>query len=154
MTRKRMIIYAIAILIIVGIVIGHSKGKALDKESKAYVDQVVPLICANLNMDTMSKYASKELLSSATPEKFEITFIWFKGLKEFKEFKESSGQAYMSVGKPVTGRYTAKVEFETGPAIVHILVIKKSENWKVQSFKIQSPALKMEDLFYIEESRR
>ena len=130
---------------VVGIAVVAVKGTALDKESKAYVDKVVPIICADLRTETLSRYASKELLASATPEEFEKIFAWFKKLGKFKEFKESSGQANMSyttqAGKSITGQYVAQVEFETGPAQVVIVTVKTGDAWKIQMFKINSPAL-------------
>lgn len=137
-----------AVLIVagaVGIAVVAVKGRALDMESKAYVDRVVPIICADLRAETLSKYASKELLASARPEEFEKVFTWFKKLGKFKQFKESSGQAHMSyttqAGKSITGEYVAQVEFETGPAQVQIVTVKTGDQWSIQRFHINSPAL-------------
>jgi hypothetical protein len=149
MKKTFMILGGVFVVLIVAAAIGIGivavKGSALDKESKAYVDRVVPIICADLNADTLSKYASKELLASATPEEFEKIFTWLKKLGAFKQFKESSGQANMSYttqnGKSITGRYVAQVEFEAGPAQVNIVTVKTGDEWKVQMFRINSSAL-------------
>ncbi|MBW1851029.1 MAG: hypothetical protein JRJ15_06285 [Deltaproteobacteria bacterium] len=47
------------ILAVIGIAVVAVKGTALDKESKAYVDRVVPVVCADLRFETLSQYASK-----------------------------------------------------------------------------------------------
>jgi hypothetical protein len=67
------------------------KGKALDKESKAYVDKVTPTILANLNKETLFSYASDELKDSASPTEFNKIFNWFAKLGQFKEYKGSNG---------------------------------------------------------------
>ena len=135
----------LVVFAVIGIAVVAVKGTALDKESKAYVDKVVPMICADLRLETLSQYASKELLASAPPEEFEKIFKWFRKLGAFKEFNESSGEAHMSyttqAGKSIVGQYVAQVEFETGPAEVQIVTVKKGDEWKVQAFKVNSPAL-------------
>ncbi len=135
----------LVVLAVVGIVVVATKGSALDKESKAYVDRIVPVICTDLTFDSISQHASAELLSSAPQEEFEKVFTWLRKLGEFKEFKGSSGQTHMyyttPAGKSITGQYVAQVEFETGPAQVQIVTVKKDDEWKVQLFKINSPAL-------------
>ncbi len=149
MKKTLMILGAIfAVLIVVGI-IGFSllavKGKALDKESKAYVDEVAPIILSNLNKETLFRYASDELKNSASLEEFDKIFIWFGKLGQFREYKGSSGQANILVttqkGKQITGRYEAKAEFESGPATIRIATIKKENGWQVMGFHINSMAL-------------
>jgi hypothetical protein len=137
-----------AFLVIAG-VIGFSviaiKGAALDKESKAYVDEVTPKILANLNKENLFQYASDELKNSASPEEFDKIFNWFAKLGPFKEYKGANGQANISItterGKQITGVYEAQAEFEKGPATIKITVIKKGDNWQVIGFNIKSMAL-------------
>jgi len=137
-----------AILIVAG-VIGISivavKGAGLDRESKAYVDEVTPKILADLNKETLFQYASDELKNSASSEELDRIFNWFSKLGQFKEYKGSSGQACISVtterGKQITGSYQAQAEFENGPATINITIIKKGNNWQVIGFRINSMAL-------------
>jgi hypothetical protein len=137
-----------AVLIVVG-VIGFSflavQGGALDEESKAYVDDVTPKILASLNQETLFQFASDELKNSAPQEEFDKIFNWFGKLGKFVEYKESKGQANISVttqnGKQITARYEAQAEFEAGPATIKVTVIKKEESWQVIGFNITSMAL-------------
>jgi hypothetical protein len=139
------IFIVLIVLLAIGIAVVATKGSALDKESKAYVDETVPVICSDLRMETLSKYASQELLNSALPAEFEKLFNGFKKLGEFKKYKESSGQAMMSYtaqhGKTITAEYLAQVEFDTGPAQIRVFAVKKGDQWKIQGFLINSPAL-------------
>lgn len=78
-------------------------------------------------------------------EQFETVFAWFGKLGAYKAFKGSSGQANMAYttqgGKSITGEYVAEVAFETGPAEVKIVTVKRGDTGKIQWFKINSPAL-------------
>lgn len=136
------------ILIVAGVIVVSIlavKGTALDKESKAYVDEVVPKILSNLNKEILFQYASDELKNSATPEEFDKIFKLFAKLGTFKEYRGSAGQSNISLttekGKQITGVYETHAEFENGPATINITVIKKGNNWQVIGFNINSTAL-------------
>ena len=149
MKKTLMILGGIFAILFVAVVIGISvlaiKGKALDEESKAYVDKVTPIILGNLNKETLFQHASDELKNSASPEEFDKIFNLFSKLGKFKEYKGSSGQANISVtterGKQITGIYQAQAEFENGPATIKLTVIKKGDNWQIIGFNIDSMAL-------------
>ena len=136
------------VLIVAG-VIGLSilvvKGSALDEESKAYVDDVTPIILANLNQETLFQFASDELKNSASQGDFDKIFKWFRTLGKFVEYKDSTGQANISVttqnGEKITAYYEAQAEFEAGPATIKVTAIKKGESWQVIGFNITSMAL-------------
>jgi len=138
--------FAALILVgVVGFVVIALKGSALDKESKAYVDEVAPKILADLRTETLLTYASDELKNAVKPEDMDRLFAWFRKLGRFKEYKGSKGEAKISLttqaGKVITGQYVAQAEFDTGPAQVQIVTVKKGDKWFVQMFGINSAAL-------------
>lgn len=148
--KKTLIILGVIFIVLVVIgVIGFSilavKGSALDKESKAYVDKVTPIILSNLKKETLFQYADEQLKNSVKPEEFEKIFNWFTKLGKFKEYKESKGQATISItpksGKVITGYYEAQAEFETGPATIKVTTIKRGNDWKIIGFHINSTTL-------------
>ena len=149
MKKTLMILGGIFAILIIVAVIGFSimamKGKALDEESKAYVDKVTPIILSDLNKETLFKYASDELKNSASQIEFDKIFNFFTKLGRFKEYKGSMGQANISVttekGKQITGRYEAQAEFEKGPATIKITTLKKNDKWQIIGFHINSMAL-------------
>jgi hypothetical protein len=135
-------------LVIIGIIafgIFAIKGSSLDKECKAYIDEVTPKILSNLSKETLFRYAGDQLKNSAKPEEFEKIFRWFSNLGEFKEYQGSKGQVNVSMttksGKVITGYYEAKAGFETGPATIKMITIKKGDDWKIIGFQIYSMAL-------------
>ncbi|UCC23494.1 MAG: hypothetical protein JSW23_05435 [Planctomycetota bacterium] len=140
-----VIFAGLIVLGVIGFGVLAVKGTALDKESKAYVDEVTPAILANLKKETLFQYASDELKNAASEEEFDKMFDFFAKLGQFKEYKGSTGQANISVtterGKQITGIYEAQAKFENGPATVKITTIKKGDNWQVLGFHITSMAL-------------
>ncbi len=139
------IFIVIVIVAVIGFTFLAIKGCALDEEGKAYVDEVVPIILTDLNQTTLFKYATPELKESATQEEFEKLFKWFKHLGQFKEYKDSAGQATISYtvnkGKLIYAEYVAQVEFETGPATVFVAAVKRNGKWFIHGFHINSKAL-------------
>jgi hypothetical protein len=136
-------VFAVLLVVaVIGLIILASKGNALDKESKGFVDLVVPKILTDLSKDILFQYASDELKGSATGEEFDRMFHWFGQLGKFKEYKESKGQAKMFVspqsGKQITGEYVAQAEFENGPATIIVNTIKTAGKWQIKGFRINS----------------
>jgi hypothetical protein len=130
------------IIAILGLVSSSAKINNLGKEAKAFVDQTVPIICSDFNFDSFKKYASNELLNSESPSENEKLFGYFKKLGKFVTYEGSSGFASMNYhqneGNTITGIYTAKAEFETGPAEIYVQTIKIGDAWLYYSFKIDS----------------
>ena len=131
--------------VVIGIATVAIKGSALDKESKAYVDIVTPIILADLRKDTVLKYASDDLKKISKPEDLDKLFAWFKRLGTFQKYNGSTGQAHISMttqsGKVISGQYIADADFDTGPAQIKIVTIKKGDEWFIQMFNIGSMAL-------------
>ena len=136
------IFLAVVIIGIIGFSILAVKGSALDRESKAYVDKVVPIILSNLKKEIFLQYADDQLKNSVKPEELDRIFNWFSKLGKYKE---SKGQAIISItpktGEVITAYYEAQVEFETGPATIKVTTIKKGNEWKIIGFHINSMAL-------------
>jgi hypothetical protein len=140
------LVFAVLIVLgVVGIAVIVIKGTALDKESKAYVDEVAPKILADLRKETLFAYSSDELKNAAKPEEMDKLFAWLKRLGQFKEYKGSTGQACIGfltqTGTVTTGQYVAQAEFESGPAQVQITIVKRDGKWFLRLFRITSMAL-------------
>lgn len=120
-------------------------GPGLDQESKAYVMETVPVLCSTFDLDTFQKHSSPELLKAAPPEELAKILIWFKRLGQFGRVVDVTGASNVSFvlgsGKVVTAKYRAKVEFETGPASIEIVLVKRDDGWRYRLFTINSMAL-------------
>ncbi len=144
--KKALIILGVLILAgAAGVSTLVVKGVALDKESKAYVDEVTPKILSNLTKETFFQYASDELKKAATTEEFDKMFNFFGKLGKFKEYKGATGGANISLttenGEVITCSYQAQAAFENGPATVSIKAVKRGNTWQIIGFHINSIAL-------------
>lgn len=139
------IFLVLVIVVVILISFATVKGKALDTESRVYVNKVVPIILEDLNKDKLFEYSSKELINSASTEEFDNFFVLVKKLGEFKGAEDAVGGArisYMSnEDNNTTAQYKVNAEFETGQAVVSIGIVKRDEKWLITGFRIDSDAL-------------
>lgn len=135
------IFFAIVLVWTIRFVVLTGKEPDLDKESKAYVDTVIPKILANISKETLFTYSDDELKKSPNSE-FEKAFKYFDKLGKFVEYKGSKGQAKISIKtgsvKVITAYYEADVEFTTGPATAKVTIVKRGNDWKIIGFYINS----------------
>jgi hypothetical protein len=133
---------AIIVVVAIGAVFLIVKGLALDKESKEYADSSIRAVSETWDIKQFQDRESKEF-RSATPEKdLEQLFTAFRKLGKLKEYKGSTGQAMMSAttqrGQMTTAKYAANADFEAGPAVIEINLIKHGERWEILGFRVNS----------------
>ncbi|MBN1637311.1 MAG: hypothetical protein JW920_12400 [Deltaproteobacteria bacterium] len=141
-----VVFVAITILLSVfGIGIVSMRNAALEKECRAYVDQIVPAILTDMSVETLSGFASDEMLSVIPKEELEEGFTCFSKLGEFNSYIGCDGRTStwgsLKNGRMITGDYVAQADFETGPATVELLLLKKEGQWSILGFHINSEAL-------------
>jgi len=99
-------------LIVIGVVIFcifARDGKRLDAQSKAYVDQVVPVIARSWNVNDFYPYISPELSKVAPREKIEPLFAALaQRLGPIKEYQGSTGDSNVS--------YKTSLDFHGAPS--------------------------------------
>lgn len=130
------------IIAIVGFVLLASKGKRLDKESKQYVDEAIVSIVSGWEKQELIKRASPELMAAVNDDGLNKVFDLFQRLGNLKEYKGPEGQSNISLttqhGKVITADYTAKADFDAGPAEIKVSLIKHGNNWQILKFNIDS----------------
>ena len=134
------IFLVLMILGVVGIGIVAVKGTALDKESKAYVDEAVPAILSGWDKQQLVSRASPEFMQAVKGDDLEKLFGMFHRLGTFKSYDGAKGDSNMSVtnnGKVISAVYVANATFDTGPATVKISLIKH-DNWQILGFHVDS----------------
>jgi hypothetical protein len=124
----------------IGIGVAIYKGTALDRESKAFVDEAVPAIVAT--------WSRQQLLDLATPElreKLEADnglFDAFSRLGPLVEYEGAKGQATMSYttssGSIVSASYVAKARFKNASATIRIGLTKQDGRWMIHGFYVDS----------------
>lgn len=132
----------IIVLGIVGVTILAVKGRALDKESKQYVDAAVPAIVSGWDITEIQKRASPEFKAAVKAEDLEKLVGMFRRLGKLKAYNGAKGDANISVtsqhGKVISAAYIASADFDTGPAEIKMSLIKHGDQWQLLGLHINS----------------
>src|SRR5271166_5347354 len=127
-------IFLLGILVLAGVAFGLLllKGRALNAESKAYVDETVPAI--------VKTWSQEELLAHAAPQ-FAVRFQAAEAQRGFGQMSRlggltryigSRGSANITFGKwnyAIVAQYQAECEFEHGAGIVELDIVKDHGTW-------------------------
>lgn len=149
MKRLLLVLGVIFLCIIVIGVIGFSiaayHGTKLDKSSKAYVDEVAPIIISSWNVQELINRASPEFLNVVPRDKLDAMFKMLSDkLGALKSYKGSKGGSFMNLsqsGKVITASYVVKATFEKADAEIKISIIQHNEKWQLLEFRVNSKAL-------------
>jgi uncharacterized RDD family membrane protein YckC/energy-coupling factor transporter ATP-binding protein EcfA2 len=118
---------------------------ALDKESKAYADSAIPAIVSTWSEKELLDRASPEFKQSVTTDQLGRKFRSFSGLGPLQKCEPAEGQTTMSFteqgDRVISAQYTAKATFDKGEASIKLGLIKHGDQWQIQSFDVDSPAL-------------
>ena len=148
--KKLLIVLGIIFVCIIVIgVIGSSiaayHGTKLDKNSKAYVDEVIPVIVSSWNSQELIYRASPELLKIMPQDKVDGMFKMLSGklggLKKYKGSKGSSFVNFSSSGKVITASYVVQAAFEKADAEIKISIIQHNNKWQILEFFVNSATL-------------
>lgn len=130
------------VVIVVAVVFLVPKGRALDRESRQFTDDVVPKIVLEWKQEELWKQASRGFKAAATKEDLNKLFLMFQRLGGLKEYKGASGEANISItiknGIVITANYTAKADFDAGPATINIVLVERNESWQILGFRVDS----------------
>lgn len=142
MKKILMFLGGVFLVLIVVIVILAIKANALDKESKQYVDTVIPAITSDWNIKEVEDRASPEFKAAVNNEDLNKLFGMFRKLGKLKEYKGCKGDSNISLttgqGKVITAAYVVNADFDTGPAEIYISLIKHGDLWQILGLRINS----------------
>ncbi len=118
----------------------HHFGSKLNLESKEYAEATIKNIITDWNARALIDNASIELLETSSPGQLS-SFIesWSAKLGRLKHYGGVQGQADLSLSsiyKIVTGRYTAKADFQKGTAEIVLLITKYNKKWHITEFRV------------------
>jgi hypothetical protein len=119
---------------------GSIVGPELDKESKDWVDKIVPEIISSWDVDGIISNSSSELLRVTPREKLKKLFTTLSNeLAHLKEYKGATGESWIDFNngvKTITAVYIAEAVFTKGSAQIAIRGIKEADGWKLCSFHV------------------
>ena len=143
--RTLLIAFAVVFFLsfIILIIFSAKTDENLNKESKQYVDNVIPKIIKNFDENVFLEYAAPELVKNIPKEKIEKIFKMYKKLGTFEKYLGSKGKAkvsfaIMQLKKWTYAKYTCKAQFTTGEAIIKVTIIKENNQWYIYHLKINS----------------
>jgi hypothetical protein len=145
----RKFLYILGALTLIGLVAGIIglgvvvyEGRALDAESKAFIDSAVPAISATWSKQQLLDRATPELRASVKPEALNALFDGLSRLGPLMEYEGAKGDATMSYmagsGSTVSASYVAKARFQNGAAIFRIALRKRDGRWMIHNFHVDS----------------
>lgn len=141
-SRYRIAILAVvvAVAVIAGSRLSPEKKPAPGADAAAYVDAAVVAICTDWNRDRLIDRASPELaaaLQSTDPKEY---FVELSSVGPLKKYEGATGEAKTVVyngNAKTTADYTARAEFERGPATINISLVKFNEgDWQIAQFQV------------------
>jgi hypothetical protein len=119
------------------------KGRALDAESKAFIDDAIPAIATAWSKQQFLDRAAPELRARVKPEELNAIFDRFSQLCPLVEYQGASGRATMSymsgIGSTVSAAYIAKARCQNGSATFRIGLLKRDGRWMIRDFYINTP---------------
>jgi hypothetical protein len=130
------------VVVVVGVGLGVAliKGKALDAESKAFVDSAIPAIAATWSKQELLDRATPELRDIAKPEQLNAVFDRLSQLGPLVKYEGATGQATMSYmlgsGSTVAASYVAKAQFQNGGATFRVVLRKREGRWMIYNFHV------------------
>jgi len=141
------IFFALLVIMTIALGIAFYKGSALDDESRKYVEATVPPILSTWSVAKLKESSSPQLLE-VLENGAETTARLFEKLStlgQLQKFYDVTGEASMNAstehGNSITANYTAKADFENGPAIITISLIRLNEKWLLLRLNVNSEAL-------------
>jgi len=151
MRRSFLVSAAVSVALIVaafiglGAVTGYGRQGDLNKESKAYIDRVLPVIVSSWDRQELINHASAEFLRFNPPEMIDKWFGRFsQGLGCMREYCGSRGNARVDnsqvLGRITTAVYEASAVFEKAPATIQVAMILRGDKWEILEFRLHSDA--------------
>jgi len=154
MRKKILILCGLALLVIM--FIGRNyfvtiRYSPLDGSSKSFIESNTPVIIPSPSRDEMQKRSTKELREAMTDLQWQLCFSRIKKLGRFEKYEGCEGQSYISLsfrkGILFTASYFAYAKYENGPATIRIGLIRRSKQWQINSFLVDSPIFEMDKAY-------
>jgi hypothetical protein len=140
--RYLLVIFPSAIVLAAAVSIGiaYYKGRALDAESKAFVDGTLIAFTTSRNKQELLDRASPELRENLTSEKVETILNLLDRLGIVTESKSAVGGTKMSYtvgsGSNISASYVSKIYFQNGDATFQLGLIKRDGKWMISTFNV------------------
>ncbi len=110
-------------------------GPALDRESKAWVDEILPQILTTWDSQAITKHASSEWLASVPADENERYAVWAReNIGTLTKYGTSTGESGIHINNfssKITAEYVVEADFTKGHARVFIQGVMENDEWKI-----------------------
>jgi len=112
-------------------------------ESKAFVDRVVPLICAHWDVTEIMKEASASFLNNKNePANTQANFKKFNDeLGPMTAYKGCEGSVEApqlgATGQKLYADYLAQLVFQKGEAVLDLKLVQENDQWKIGRYYVR-----------------
>lgn len=136
--------FLVILVLVAGLLL---RGVALEREGKLYLDRVLPLLLSDLRQEHLLQYASPALkaVHDRDPARMAQVFRIFQRLGRFQTYGGAEVNATLAYhtaqGGNTKATYSAMAEFDHGPVKVEGEMVLLDEQWRLQLFRLDSPAL-------------
>lgn len=146
MRKALTVLGAVTLIVIVVACAGFGvlayNGRALDAESKAYVDRAMPAIVQSWDRQQLMAQATPELRATMSPDALNAFWSALSRYGPLLEYQGAQGDALLSLtvgsGSTVSARYVVRARFENGDATFRILLMKRDGRWMIHGFHVDS----------------
>lgn len=149
--KKALMVLGCAFLTLIVVAIGVVAASywvmtGAERDGKAYVDRVTPMIVAAWDPSALVGQASPEFLRATPRAKIDTAFSVFSSrLGALERYGGATrGDYFVNFtlhGPVVTLTYTADATFEKGPATLRIRTARQGAEWKLVEIFVHSEAL-------------
>ncbi|MDO8682461.1 MAG: hypothetical protein Q7N50_03145 [Armatimonadota bacterium] len=138
--KKGIVVGIVGAILLIGVYVA-CRGVALDKEGRQYADAAIPAIASRWEVREFESRAYRPMtVTERAPMK--ALFRKYRKLGKLKTYYGSQGQATISVragtGIMISGSYTSRADFETGPAVINLTIIKVGNQWRISYINVSS----------------
>lgn len=134
-----LVILVVAALGIGGLVF---RGRALDAESRAFVDDVVPGLAADWSEARLLALSAPALREDASAAGLHALSRSFAALGPLVRDEGAQGSANMAwtlgAGGAVSAAYVASAQFQSGTAVIRIALLKQDGRWLITGFHLDA----------------
>lgn len=110
-------------------------GETLDRESKAWVDDIGPKILSSWDVDEIANFASTEYIQSIPRERHvEFSNVMLEQYGTLEKYNSAEGESGVHINnfkKTITAEYVIEADFTKGSTRIFIQGIKEEDGWKI-----------------------
>ncbi|HUY28186.1 MAG TPA: hypothetical protein VMV27_12280 [Candidatus Binataceae bacterium] len=113
----------------------------LDLESHQYAESAIVAVVSKWDTSALTSRASEQLSMSAQgADELHSVFSGFRIMGRLKHYYGCYGRTSFLVAADgnalVMAEYSARAEFQNGPAEIHITLIREQDSWKILRFAV------------------